>query len=450
MSSALSLCGKALAEGVAFLYGCTVLTAAFTYSIFQREFWFETTDEETSHLRKASHELWSLSVKNDAISHNFLRVPSGPQLHYLEPREQVKNASTLVVLLHGFPDSGYLFSRQLRSWRMKAAVVALDLPGYGGSDSLPSYGPDQMLNTIAEALIELKRRYLGPSDGAARCVLVGHDWGGVIGYRIAAESKGLIDEFVAINSIYPRFAAQILKSHVSQASQYIAKWEISQAKSELAPVASQLKKSGYTYMLTLPLPLAKLFPRVCTCLIKLAHAIQYKHTSSHSAVQIAIRKAKSHGPGPLESKSVSETGLAYGPSVYARSLTRPPGDWGNKIRLYSDGLLRQPWTPSYDGRDKQSQLVDARLLNDSWTFKCPVSIIFGLRDVALDPRVVLDGIEDHFQPDSEDSLQASLLANERITRLPKCGHWSLLEHDGAEALNSVISRICLDDRGTWQ
>lgn len=173
-------------------------------------------------------------------------------------------------------------------------------------------------------------------------------------------------------------------------------------------------------------------------------------TSSHSAVQIAIRKAKSHGPGPLESKSVSETGLAYGPSVYARSLTSPPGDWGNKIRLYSDGLLRQPWTPSYDGRDKQSQLVDARLLNDSWTFKCPVSIIFGLRDVALDPRVVLDGIEDHFQPDSEDSLQASVLANERITRLPKCGHWSLLEHDGAEALNSVISRICLDDRGTWQ
>jgi hypothetical protein len=52
MSPFLAICGKALAEGVAFLYGCTVLTAAFTYAIFQREFWYSPSEEEEAHLRQ--------------------------------------------------------------------------------------------------------------------------------------------------------------------------------------------------------------------------------------------------------------------------------------------------------------------------------------------------------------------------------------------------------------
>jgi pimeloyl-ACP methyl ester carboxylesterase len=109
-----------------------------------------------------------------------------------------------VILLHGFPDSCHLFARHLHSYRFEGTkIVALDLPGYGGSDSLPSYGPDQVLNAVVNAIVELKHRYLDlDADEAARCILVGHDWGGVVGYRLAAESKGLIDEFVAVNSIY--------------------------------------------------------------------------------------------------------------------------------------------------------------------------------------------------------------------------------------------------------
>jgi pimeloyl-ACP methyl ester carboxylesterase len=144
--------------------------------------------------------------------------------------------------------------------------------------------------------------------------------------------------------------------------------------------------------------------------------------------------------------SRTASGLTYGPSVHARSQSSPTGGWDQKIRLYADGLLRRPWTPSYeDGQDKASQLADAILPDDSsWKFKCPVSIIFGLKDIALDPRVVLDGIEDHFLPESDDPLQASVLAKARITRLPNCGHWSVLEDEGVEALEMVLSRICSD------
>jgi len=132
-----------------------------------------------------------------------VKLPSGIQLHYLTPKVFPSGQDTLVVFLHGFPDSCHLFVRQLRSpLARKAQLVALDLPGCGGSDSLPSYGPDQVLNAVAEAVVQLKNRYLNPSSSKQTCILVGHDWGAVIGFRIVAETRGLIDRLVTLNSLW--------------------------------------------------------------------------------------------------------------------------------------------------------------------------------------------------------------------------------------------------------
>lgn len=60
-----------------------------------------------------------------------------------------------------------------------------------------------MLNAIASAIVALKKQYLG-SNSKGRCILVGHDWGGVIAFRIAAETDGLVDHVVTINSLYVR------------------------------------------------------------------------------------------------------------------------------------------------------------------------------------------------------------------------------------------------------
>lgn len=124
-------------------------------------------------------------------------------MHYLATKATPEDLDTLIIFLHGFPDSAYLFVDQLRSpWSSKAQLVSLDLPGCGGSDSLPAYGPNEVLNTVAETICQLKDTFSKSSTGKPRCILVGHDWGGVIGFRLAAESKGLIDELVTINSIY--------------------------------------------------------------------------------------------------------------------------------------------------------------------------------------------------------------------------------------------------------
>jgi len=83
-----------------------------------------------------------------------------------------------------------------------AQLVALDLPGCGGSDDLRKYGPDEMLNAVGEAIALLKARYLMGGDRRSECMLASHDWGGFISYRIAAETVGLVNRVVAINIGY--------------------------------------------------------------------------------------------------------------------------------------------------------------------------------------------------------------------------------------------------------
>lgn len=83
--------------------------------------------------------------------------------------------------------------------------MALDLPGCGGSDGLVCYDADNVLNTITEAIIVLRAQYQLPRQETPNsniCVLVGHDWGGLISYRIAAAAPGLVNRVVVLNSAY--------------------------------------------------------------------------------------------------------------------------------------------------------------------------------------------------------------------------------------------------------
>ncbi|KAK4501024.1 hypothetical protein PRZ48_006830 [Zasmidium cellare] len=405
--------GEALAAGTAFFYGCLYLTAALIYSVQQKEFWSSSSDEQKARIAKESRELWSLSETTNSLSHHFVRLPDGKQLHYLAPVQSPKDPQNLVVFIHGFPDSGHLFTRQLRSsLSSRNKLVALDLPGCGGSDDFEKYGPNEVLNAIASAIQQLKKRYLGTSK--RRCILMGHDWGGVVAFRIAAETEGLVDHIVTMNSLYPAYAEETLKEYLARGFVSLKEGRFPEAREALSPVWSQIRKSGYTYMLTLPLPIAK--------------------TEALSAA--AKRLSMAYGPGRDDCKTSTPDGQTYGSSVLARSFTNPPGDWDQKVRLYSEGLLREPWTPSSqvgEGIDRSDTAAQQ--------FKYPVNIIFGLKDVALDPRVVLDGIEKYFKKDEHDVVADATHARDRIVRLPDCGHWSILEEEGVVALDKVLREV---------
>lgn len=102
----------------------------------------------------------------------------------------------LVVLLHGFPEFWWSWRHQLVGLAERGfRAVAVDLRGYGDTDK-PPRGYD--LWTLAGDAAGL----IG-ALGETRAHLVGHDWGGLIGWTVAALHPRRVRTFTAVAAPHP-------------------------------------------------------------------------------------------------------------------------------------------------------------------------------------------------------------------------------------------------------
>jgi pimeloyl-ACP methyl ester carboxylesterase len=102
----------------------------------------------------------------------------------------------LVLLLHGFPEFWWAWRNQLVSLpRVGFRAVAVDLRGYGGSDK-PPRGYDLV---TASADVAGLIRALGETNA----VVVGHDWGGLIAWSLAAYFPKVVRQLVVVSMAHP-------------------------------------------------------------------------------------------------------------------------------------------------------------------------------------------------------------------------------------------------------
>jgi pimeloyl-ACP methyl ester carboxylesterase len=117
----------------------------------------------------------------------------------------------LVLLLHGFPEFWY-------SWRYQIGplaeagyhVLAPDLRGYNLSQKprvLDSYRLDVLAADVVGLIDALDR-------GTA--AVVGHDWGGVVGWVTAVLHPQRVEKFAPLNAPYPPVSARTLPRHPQQ------------------------------------------------------------------------------------------------------------------------------------------------------------------------------------------------------------------------------------------
>lgn len=117
----------------------------------------------------------------------------GIRLHWVESGE-----GEPVVLLHGFPDFWYGWRYQIPALAEAGyRAVAPDLRGYNASDK--PEGVD------AYRLDAVGRDILGLLDvlGEERAHLVGHDWGGVVAWWVAAHHPERIRRLTVVNAPHP-------------------------------------------------------------------------------------------------------------------------------------------------------------------------------------------------------------------------------------------------------
>lgn len=112
----------------------------------------------------------------------------------------------LVVLLHGFPETGDAWRPILR--RLAAAgfrVVAPDTRGSGRSDAPAGVG--------AYRVETLGRDVLGLLDafGRERAHLAGHDWGGLIAWWLGAHAPGRLRRLAILNAPHPLALRRVMR-----------------------------------------------------------------------------------------------------------------------------------------------------------------------------------------------------------------------------------------------
>lgn len=102
----------------------------------------------------------------------------------------------LVLLLHGFPQFWWTWRHQLPALADAGyRAVAMDLRGFGGSDHTPrGYDLPSLAGDVASVIASL---------GARDAVIVGHDWGGLIAWTLAAYEPKAVRRLVVVGAPHP-------------------------------------------------------------------------------------------------------------------------------------------------------------------------------------------------------------------------------------------------------
>jgi haloalkane dehalogenase len=109
-------------------------------------------------------------------------------LAYREAEPPEGGSGDPVLMLHGFPESSYMWRELLpHVERTGRRALAPDLPGFGDS---PPREPNSWEACVEAVDAFVADRELGP------VVLVVHDWGGLIGLRWACETPGSVSALV--------------------------------------------------------------------------------------------------------------------------------------------------------------------------------------------------------------------------------------------------------------
>jgi pimeloyl-ACP methyl ester carboxylesterase len=141
---------------------------------------------------------------------------NGIRLHVAEV-----GTGPLVLLLHGFPEFWWSWRHQLPALAAAGRrAVAVDLRGYGDSDK-PPRGYD--LWTLSGDVAGLVRAL-----GERQVDLVGHDWGGILGWCTAALHPRLVRSVTVLSAPHPLAMRQALLRDPAQrcASRYLAGFQL--------------------------------------------------------------------------------------------------------------------------------------------------------------------------------------------------------------------------------
>lgn len=128
-------------------------------------------------------------------------MDSNIEFEYIETNDITLHVATagpedgeLVILLHGFPDFWYGWRKQMNALAEAGyRVVVPDQRGYNKSDK-PKGKRVYIINELQQDVIGLIKYFKGKN-----AVIIGHDWGGAVGWHLTSTHPEFVQKFIAIN-----------------------------------------------------------------------------------------------------------------------------------------------------------------------------------------------------------------------------------------------------------
>jgi pimeloyl-ACP methyl ester carboxylesterase len=126
----------------------------------------------------------------DGVTHRWVEA-RGLRFHVAE----AGSGDDPVLLLHGWPQHWYEWRNLMPALAERHRVLAFDLRGFGWSDApRDGYEKENLATDVLAILDEL---------GLERVKLVGHDWGGWIGFLLCLRAPERFERYLALNIPHP-------------------------------------------------------------------------------------------------------------------------------------------------------------------------------------------------------------------------------------------------------
>ncbi|MEO8112971.1 MAG: alpha/beta hydrolase [Phenylobacterium sp.] len=153
-------------------------------------------------------------------------VNDGVRLHYT-----AAGKGPLVVMLHGFPEYWGFYRGLMGELDGGYRVAAVDLRGYNLSDKpqgVEAYAFDKLIGDVAAVI---------KAEGRTSAIVIGHDWGAAIAWRVAMDRPELVDRLVIMSVPHPvGFARELATNPVQQKnSQYARNFQVPGFEKNLNP-----------------------------------------------------------------------------------------------------------------------------------------------------------------------------------------------------------------------
>ncbi len=145
---------------------------------------------------------------------------NGVRLHVVQAGPET---GPLVLLLHGFPEFWYGWKAQIDGLAEAGyRVWAPDQRGYNLSDKPEGVAAYQLDTLVADVV------GLIDAAGQQKAIIVGHDWGGIVSWWLAASHPERVERLVILNVPHPAVTRKFIRQYPEQLlrSWYIAFFQL--------------------------------------------------------------------------------------------------------------------------------------------------------------------------------------------------------------------------------